>query len=102
MAETIPNHASGPFYNNTISPNNKYAFEVNCLYVDNISSFVSKNDMNEVFNRFGELVNVRLFVKNEYDPESVQYGFVNFAVSADAQAARQALNGAELFGRKWK
>jgi hypothetical protein len=71
------------------------------LFVGGLSSTTTTADLRESFSKFGELVDVAVITERGTN-QSRGFGFVTYAASTAAQAAIQAMNGAELDGRTLK
>jgi RNA recognition motif-containing protein len=67
------------------------------LYTGNLSSEVTKGDLQQAFEAFGEVTSARI-IKDKYSGESKGFGFVEMPVGAEAQTAIKGLNGKELKG----
>ncbi|KAK4986976.1 Phosphatidylinositol-3-phosphatase SAC1 [Elasticomyces elasticus] len=67
------------------------------LYVGNIHFSITENDLQNVFEPFGELEFVQL--QKEDMGRSKGYGFVQFLESAHAKEALEKMNGFEIAGR---
>lgn len=68
------------------------------LYVGNLSYQTSENDLRELFSQHGEVVSATLVMDRETGrPRG--FGFVEFADSAGAKKAIEALNGQNVGGR---
>jgi RNA recognition motif-containing protein len=68
------------------------------LYVGNLSFSTTEADLREAFGKHGELVSAAVITDRETG-RSRGFGFVEFADGAAADAAIQAMNGADLGGR---
>ncbi len=68
------------------------------IYVGNLSSDVTEEDLREAFGAFGELSSVSL-IKDRFSGESRGFGFVEMPSKDEAQAAIDELNGKELKGK---
>lgn len=71
------------------------------LYVGNLSFDTSDQELEQAFSEFGEVVSA-VIVRDRDTDRSKGFGFVEFAQSADAQKARESMNGKELSGRTIK
>lgn len=69
------------------------------IFVSNISFKVKEQTLSELFERFGEVVSVRI-IKAKETNRSKGYGFVEMANDEEAIAAINALNGFEHYERK--
>ena len=64
----------------------------NRLYVGNISYSVTSDQLRELFGQYGQVVDANVIAGKGF-------GFVEMASPAEADAAKEALNGADLDGR---
>jgi RNA recognition motif-containing protein len=71
---------------------------MNKLYVGNLSYSTMDDTLRRAFDSYGEVVSASV-VLDRQTGQSRGFGFVEFASSADAQKAVDAMNGAELDGR---
>jgi len=71
------------------------------LYTGNLSSEVTKEDLHQAFEAFGEVTSARI-IKDKYSGESKGFGFVEMPAGAEAQTAIEGLNGKELKGQSIK
>jgi RNA recognition motif-containing protein len=71
------------------------------IYVGNISSQLTEEEMNEAFSSYGELTSVKL-IKDRYTGENRGFGFVEMPKEEEAEAAIAGLNGKELKGKELK
>jgi RNA recognition motif-containing protein len=71
------------------------------IYVGNISSQLTEEEMNKEFSSYGELTSVKL-IKDKYTGENRGFGFVEMPKEDEAEAAIAGLNGKELKGRELK
>ena len=71
------------------------------LYVGNLSFDVGDAELEQAFSEYGEIVSA-VVVKDRDTDRSRGFGFVEFAQEADAQKAKEAMNGKELGGRTLK
>jgi RNA recognition motif-containing protein len=62
------------------------------LYVGNFSYSVSKEDLETLFSTYGEVTEVNVI-------EGRGFGFVEMSEPADAEKAKEALNGSDYKGR---
>ncbi|MEJ2306775.1 MAG: NADP-dependent isocitrate dehydrogenase, partial [candidate division WOR-3 bacterium] len=65
------------------------------IYVGNISSQLTEEEMNKEFSSYGELTSVRL-IKDKFTGENRGFGFVEMPKDEEAEAAIAGLNGKEL------
>lgn len=75
--------------------------ETNKLFVGGISWNLEWQDLKDEFNKFGEVVYVKV-IKDRETGKSKGFGFVEFANLEDAVKAKEAMDGAELDGRNIK
>ena len=68
------------------------------IYVGNISSQLTEEELKEAFTAYGEITSVKL-IKDRYTGELRGFGFVEMPEKAEAEAAIAALNGKELKGK---
>ncbi len=68
------------------------------LYVGNLNFNLTDRELEEAFSGFGEIVSASV-VRDRYDNRSKGFGFVEFAQEADAQKAREEMDGKEVNGR---
>ena len=71
------------------------------IYVGNLSYKVSDQELEEVFEEFGEVISAKI-IKDRETGRSKGFGFVEMADDEDAQAAIEELDGAEINGRSVK
>jgi RNA recognition motif-containing protein len=62
------------------------------LYVGNFSYSVSKEDLEKLFSTYGEVTEVNVI-------EGRGFGFVEMSETAEAEKAKDALNGSDYKGR---
>ena len=65
------------------------------LYVGNLDYTVAYEQLKELFTKYGEVRYVKLF-------EDRGFGFIEMAKQAEAEKAKEELNGAEFQGRRLK
>tara|TARA_R110002096_G_scaffold324349_6_gene518439 strand:+ start:2092 stop:2376 length:285 start_codon:yes stop_codon:yes gene_type:complete len=68
------------------------------IYVGNLSYDVSDDNLREVFEAYGEVSSAKV-ITDKYSGRSKGFGFVEMADDAQATAAVEQLDGAELDGR---
>ena len=68
------------------------------IYVGNLSSEVTDDELREAFEAFGQVESVNI-VKDRYSGHPRGFGFVEMPAKAEAQAAITSLDGKELKGR---
>ena len=73
----------------------------NKLYVGNLSFDTTDQDLEQAFAEHGEVTSA-VVVKDRDTNRSRGFGFVEFAQEADAQKAKEAMNGKDLGGRALK
>ncbi len=69
------------------------------IYVGNISSQLTEEELNEAFASYGTLTSVRI-IKDKYTGDPRGFGFVEMPDKAEAEAAIAGLNGKELKGKE--
>ena len=62
------------------------------LYVGNLSFDTTDQELEQSFSEYGEIVSA-VVVKDRYTDRSKGFGFVEFTEEADAQKAKEAMNG---------
>ena len=73
----------------------------NKLYVGNLSFDTTDQQLEQAFSEHGEVASATV-IKDRDSDRSKGFGFVEFAQEADAQKAKEAMNGKELNGRALK
>jgi len=68
------------------------------IYVGNISSQLTEEEINEAFAAYGELTSVRI-IKDRYTGEPRGFGFIEMPKKTEAEAAIAGLNGKDLKGK---
>jgi RNA recognition motif-containing protein len=68
------------------------------IYVGNISSQLTEEEINEAFAAYGELTSVRI-IKDRYTGEPRGFGFIEMPKKTEAEAAITGLNGKDLKGK---
>ena len=71
------------------------------LYVGNLSFDVSDAELEQAFSEYGEIASATV-IKDRDSNRSKGFGFVEFVQEADAQKAKEAMNGKELGERALK
>ena len=71
------------------------------LYVGNLSFDVSDAELEEAFSEYGEIASATV-IKDRDSDRSKGFGFVEFVQEADAQKAKEAMNGKQLGERALK
>ena len=71
------------------------------IYVGNLSYDTTKHDVQQAFERFGQVESVSV-ISNPYDGRSKGFGFVEMPQSDEAQQAISELDNSELMGRTLK
>ena len=71
------------------------------LYVGNLSFDTTDQDLEQAFSEYGEIASA-IVVRDRDTDRSRGFGFVEFAQEADAQKAKEAMNGKEVGGRALK
>ena len=73
----------------------------NKLYVGNLSFDTTDSELEAAFAAHGEIASATV-VKDRDTDRSRGFGFVEYVQEADAQTAKEAMNGADLGGRTLK
>lgn len=68
------------------------------IYVGNLSSDVSEEDLRQAFEAFGQIASVTV-IKDKFSGESRGFGFVEMPSKNEAQSAIDGLNGKDLKGQ---
>ena len=68
------------------------------IYVGNLSSDVSEENLRQAFESFGQVTSARI-IKDKYSGQPRGFGFVEMPGQAEAQAAIENLNGKDLLGQ---
>jgi RNA recognition motif-containing protein len=71
------------------------------LFVGGLNRQMRGNDLREEFSKFGEIIFARVNLDRE-TKRSKGFGFVEFANPADAAAAKEEMDGKEIWGRPIK
>ena len=71
------------------------------LYVGNLSFDTTDQELEQSFSEHGEVASA-VVVRDRDTDRSRGFGFVEFVEQADAQKAKEAMNGKELGGRTLK
>jgi cold-inducible RNA-binding protein len=71
------------------------------LYVGNLAYSTTQDILERAFSEYGQVVDVAV-VTDRDTGQSRGFGFVTMGSPEEAQAARQAMDGAELDGRSLK
>ncbi len=69
------------------------------IYVGNISSQLTEEELKEAFVTYGEISSVRI-IKDKYTGQPRGFGFVEMPDKAEAEAAIAGLNGKEFKGKE--
>ena len=69
------------------------------IYIGNLSSDVSKEDLRQMFEDFGQVAFVTV-IKDKFSGESRGFGFVEMPSKDEAQSAIDGLNGKYLKGQR--
>jgi len=69
------------------------------IYVGNLSSEVSAENLRQAFESFGQVTSARI-IKDKYNGQPRGFGFVEMPEQAQAQTAIKSLNGKELLGKQ--
>jgi RNA recognition motif-containing protein len=68
------------------------------IYVGNVSSDVTEEDLKEAFEEFGQGASAKI-ITDKFSGESRGFGFVEMPSKGEAQSAISGLNGTELKGQ---
>ncbi len=68
------------------------------IYIGNLSSDVTEDDLRQAFEPFGEIASAAV-IKDKFSGESRGFGFVEMPAKADALSAIENLNGKEVKGQ---
>jgi RNA recognition motif-containing protein len=71
------------------------------LYVGNLSFDTTDQELEQAFSEYGEIASA-VIIQDRQTNRSKGFGFVEFNQEADAQKAKEAMNGKELGGRTLK
>jgi RNA recognition motif-containing protein len=71
------------------------------IYVGNLSTDVTEDDLRQAFETFGEVESVNI-IKDKFSGESRGFGFVNMPNKEEADKALEEANGKDLNGRAMK
>ena len=71
------------------------------IYVGNLSSTVSENDLREAFQAYGEVAKTAV-IKDKFSGESRGFGFVEMPSREEGMKAISLLNGKDMKGRTAK
>lgn len=66
--------------------------QTNKLYVGNLNYNATHQDVEELFSNYGTVVDVKLF-------EGKGFGFVEMSTQAEAESAKEKLDGSDFKGR---
>jgi len=69
------------------------------IYVGNLPYNTAEDELRQAFEQYGQVTKVNI-IKDKFSGESRGFGFVEMANDDEAQAALDALNGADMGGRK--
>ena len=69
------------------------------IYVGNLNYSLKEEELQEVFEQFGEVVSVKI-IKDRETGRSKGFGFVEFSSEEEAERAMQEANEMEVGGRK--
>lgn len=70
------------------------------LFVGDLSSFCTENDLRNIFSDYGEVIFVE--IKRGRHKESLLHGFVEMSNCSEATKALEAVNGMRFKGRKMR
>ena len=68
------------------------------IYVGNLSSDVTEDDLRQAFEAFGEVSTINI-IKDRFSGESRGFGFVEMPTRTEAEAAITGMNGQDLKDR---
>ncbi len=68
------------------------------IYVGNLSSEVSEEDLKNLFSEYGNITTVKV-IKDMYSGTSKGFGFIELSNQTEAHKAINELNGKELKGK---
>ena len=68
------------------------------IFVGNLSTEVTENDLEEAFGKYGKLRSVKV-IKDMFSQKSKGFGFVEMASKLEGEAAIKELNTSELKGK---
>jgi RNA recognition motif-containing protein len=71
------------------------------LFISGVNWSMRGNDLKETFSKYGEIIFARVVLDKE-TKRSKGFGFVEFANEADAQTAKDEMDGQEVRGRAIK
>jgi len=71
------------------------------IYVGNLASATSEDDLRQAFEKFGEVTSVKV-IKDKYSNLSKGFGFIEMPDNSQADAAIKALNREDLNGQALK
>jgi cold-inducible RNA-binding protein len=71
------------------------------LYVGNLSFDMTDQELEQAFSEFGDVVSASV-IRDRDTNRSRGFGFVEFAQEADAQKAKESMDGKEFNGRALK
>ncbi|UCC11182.1 MAG: RNA-binding protein [candidate division WOR-3 bacterium] len=69
------------------------------IYVGNLSSEVTNDDLQKAFEAYGRVVSVNI-IKDKFSGRSRGFGFVGMPNNSEAQAAIAGMNGQTLRGKE--
>jgi RNA recognition motif-containing protein len=67
------------------------------IYIGNVSSATTENDLRQAFEGYGQVEDVKI-IKDKYSGEPRGFAFVEMPTKAEALSAIEGLNGKELKG----
>jgi U2-associated protein SR140 len=68
------------------------------LYVANLSTSITENQLRREFDKYGDILQVRIIPKDVTSTRPTTYGFVSFVDRRDAEYAKDRMQGKELSG----
>ncbi|MCQ2379492.1 MAG: RNA-binding protein [Victivallaceae bacterium] len=70
------------------------------IYVGNLPYSVTRDELREMFAKFGQVDDARIVLDREKGNRSKGFGFVEMPNAEEAQKAIDALNGQDIGGRQ--
>jgi FUS-interacting serine-arginine-rich protein 1 len=81
-----------PINTETKRPLSPEGSPVTSLFIRNIENKVTKDELKELFIKYGEIKDIYIPMKNSHGSESKGYGFVNFVNLEDAKVAKEKID----------
>ena len=69
------------------------------VFVGNLSYFCEEKDLQDLFNQYGNVRNVRMMRSSDGKHKSLMFGFVMLSTTQEAEQAQQLFNGHLFMGR---